>query len=191
MSSRFWRAGGNAIGPNSSFLADTGGGSGTVWSPATDWTITNVGLTAERTANTGFWAQIRASATKTNGTWIATINFLDGGSFPGAVGLDDGTETQFLGHNTDGSSIGYWPAGNIVYVGSTIATGATYTVGDVIKVVKAGASVSFYKNNVLQATIVTTDLAYSASNPMTGNRYPALSNGNATGMKVTADFSGW
>jgi hypothetical protein len=72
----------------------------------------------------------------------------------------------------------YWVSG---YAGDI----APWTVGDVLKFVKTGSTVSLYKNDVLQITM--TNLPALAA----GSVYPHVASGNATGFKVTADFSGW
>jgi hypothetical protein len=164
----------------------------TTWAAATDWTLTNGNLTAERTGTADFWAPIKASAAKTNGTVIHTINAI-GSAGLNSLGLSTGTVSGSLGSDVSGNDIGYDASGTVTFAGTTVAGGpyATWTTADVIKIVKAAGLVSFYKNNVLQVTVDTTSGTYGVGTIMAGNAYPAITTQHATGFKTTTDFSGW
>jgi hypothetical protein len=158
-----------------------------------DWLRTNGNLTAERTSTSaGFWAMLRGSTAKTSGTLVVTVDVVGGGIGP-YIGLDTGVETQDLGHDGTGHSIGYEASGGIFFAGGSAVGSpvASYTTGDVIKIVRSGANVSFYKNNVLQLTVDTSSVTYGPVTGMSGAAYPAASNGNGTGTKLTLDASAW
>jgi hypothetical protein len=168
---------------------------GVTWNPAnssTDWSFSNGNLTANRNSTTaGFWAMLRASSAKASGTFIVTVDTISGGSFAAYVGLDTGSETQFPGQDGSNNSIGYRQDGAIIFGGAGVGTGAPFTAGDVIKIVKTATDVSFYKNNVLQYTQNNSSSGGYAATPIAGACYPACSNGNATGTQYTGDFTGW
>jgi hypothetical protein len=191
MTSRFWRAGSNnAISPSCNVLANVGGGAGTTWSPATDWTLTNTNLTAERTANTSFWGLIFGSAAKQTGEFIVTVDDIGTGPFPAAIGMGLLDLANYPGFDAKG--ISYWSDGSITGVGAA-GTYATYTTADLIKVARTPTTVSFYKkiagSFTLQDTITLATFSTGDMNNVA--TYPAAANGNGTGTKLTIDASGW
>jgi hypothetical protein len=173
--------------------AATWNGSTDTPASSSDWVRSNGNLTANRTVTTaGFWAMLFASSAKTNGTFITTVNSIAGsGLMPCAIGISLSAETQFPGHDLNGDSIGYINNGSIEQGGGVLTTVASYTAGDVIKVTKSGVNVSFYKNNVLQVTIDTSNPANGFGTVLSGAAYPVVSTGNAAGTQVTADFTSW
>jgi hypothetical protein len=64
---------------------------------------------------------------------------------------------------------------------SSVAYGASYTEGDVIRMEldRGAGSLVFFKNNVSQGTAFTG---------LTGTLYPAQSSGSSSGNSVTANF---
>jgi hypothetical protein len=106
----------------------------TTWAAATDWTLTNGNLTAERTATADFWAPIKASSAKTNGTVIHTINAI-GSAGLNSVGLSTGTVSGSLGSDASGNDIAYDAGGSVTFAGATVAGGpyATWTTADVMR----------------------------------------------------------
>jgi hypothetical protein len=186
------------LGLGQNVAAQSGGGAAETWasssaSPAssTDWTLSNGNLTALRSTNTQPFAGVLFGNTaKTNGTFIVTVNAIGAGP-PIGIGVALSAETQFPGHDVNGDSVGYLNDGSIRQGNGTLATGATWTTADVIKVVKAGVNVSFYKNNVLQATIDTSAPVNGFGTILAGNAYPLAYTQNGTGTQFTADFSAW
>jgi hypothetical protein len=170
-----------------------GGGGGTVWATNADYTLTNTNLTAERTALNTFWGLEHASTAKTNGTVIFTIDAI--GSATVYVGFDVGMESANLGADSTGASWGWQSTGHFVYSGGTAWDSfkpvPTYTTGDVLKVIKTGGTYALYKNGTLVQTVDTTDAGFGASSPPTGTAYPSICSQHNTGLKVTADFTGW
>ena len=196
MTSRFWRAGSNnAISPNCNVLADAVS-TATTWAAATDWTLTNTNLTAERTATANFWSLLHSTFAKTTfGRVDVTVNAIASASYPGraVIGVGTGGETQYPGQDPSGYGAGYAQTGEVFWANDTIATVASYTTGDVIGVERPNAdTVKFYKNGTLVYTLDLSDPAHNPSGVLrTSPGYIVVANGNTIGLKVTADFSGW
>jgi hypothetical protein len=166
---------------------------------STDYTLSNGNLTATRSTVGSGWALVRASPTKANGTILITINSLGTGGAGSYVGFGLGDETANLGASPSGHSIGYAQGGGIAFAGANVdATAGSYAAGDVIKMVKSGANVSFFKQTggtgsfVQQgATIDTSSPDYGLGTVLAGAVYPAVSNHNSSGAQFTIDASGW
>ena len=171
-------------------LAAVPASSGSTWAAATDYTLTNGNLTAERTADATTDAIIFSNNAKTNGTIIFTIDNMGSGGFR-VVGVSDGTETLYMGAEPTGKGIGWFSDGNVFFESGVAATYATWTAADALKIVKAAGVFTFYKNNVLQGTFDAA--AGDPSAPVIGAaKFAAYNSTNAAlGYKVTVDGSGW
>jgi hypothetical protein len=183
---------GLAIGQN--VAAQSGGGTGTTWASNADWTLSNGNLTALRSGTSTFWSFEITSAAKTNGTAIFTVNAMGSASF-NYIGFDNGLETSSPG-SPSGNSITWRSDGALSFAGGGIATLASWTTGDQLKIVKAAGTYTFYKWNgttwVQQGSpIDTTSATYGMGTVMAGNCYPMLASFNATGFQATSDFSGF
>jgi hypothetical protein len=168
---------------------------GATWDPTTatpfaDWTPSNGNLTVERTANSSFHGYVRATTSLVNGSFSVTIDALSGAGFQAVVGIVTPSEVQYPGNDAAGYGIGYFDNGNIQFAAASVASVATYTVGDVIKIVKTGAVFDFYKNGVL---VHTEDTSTFGVAPIAAAAYPEFYSGSgfAFGSKATADFSLW
>lgn len=169
--------------------------SSTIWDASTavpllDWSVTNAGLTAERTGNSAGDGLIRTTVALTDGEAIITIDALMAAGFT-VVGLSTLAETGLLGNLPNGESVGYYSTGGILFNGASVASATAWGVGDKIRIVKAGALISFYLwvsgAWSLQATVDVTGYNVAGSVYPTGDTY----SGFATGAKFTGDFSGW
>jgi hypothetical protein len=177
----------SALATSSSF---TVANASTTWASNADWTLSNGNLTALRSGTSTFNGMLHASAAKSNGTVIWTINAMGSAAF-NYVGFDNGSEANSLGSSGAGNSIGYRNNGDIVFASSLITTVASWTTGDAIKITDAAGVFSFYKNNVLQTTIDTTSVSFGVGTVMAGNVFPAVTTQNATGFQTTTNFTGW
>jgi hypothetical protein len=194
MTSRFWRAGSNnAVSPNCNFLTDVGGGgSTTTWAAATDWFHTNSDLTTERTGNTtGGYAP--EYATKANALGRVGYHIVAIGAAPiNVIGMGKAGITTYPGNGTiDG--IGWHPNGTIeLNVTGGVETTAAWTAGDFPEMERAASGVfKFYLGGVLVKTVDTVGGGYGYAGNLTGSLFPIISSYNATGLKVSGDFSLW
>lgn len=194
MVSRFWRAGSNnAVSPNCNFLTDVGGGgSTTTWAAATDWFHTNSDLTTERTANTtvGYAPEY---ATKANTLGRVAYQIVAIGAAPiNVIGMGKAGITTYPGNGAvDG--IGWHANGTIELNGSGGAeTTAPWNTADNPEIERvAGGIFKFYLGGTLVKTVDPANPAYGYSGNLTGALFPIISSYNATGLKVSGDFSLW
>lgn len=157
------------------------------WEATTDWTRTNGNLTAEHTGATGANQIIRTTSAQTNwATVLFTIVAQSEVGMRSIIGFDTGAETNYPGADPAGYGVGYKDNGDYYLAGAYLGTAASYTVGDVIKMVKAGAIITIYKQTggsgafVLQATIDATGY------PVAGSVYATAStNQFFVGQKFT------
>lgn len=128
-----------------------------------DYTIVSSNQTAEKIA-TSYWHSCGSDMAKSSGKWYfeAVVNNISQGFI--GVAADD-VMNNYVGETAN--SYGYFSAdGSIRLNGSTIATGATYSVTDNIAVAwdADNGSLFFYKNNVEQAEIMSVSGSFR---PMT------------------------
>jgi hypothetical protein len=121
------------------------------WDPATssaNYTFSGGNLIASRTTGSGD-ALVRCATARSSGYFEVVITTQDnnlnvGVAAPGSLGTAD-----WVGLN--GDTVGYAANGNIFCNGASVATGATFTTGDIIGVCLKAGKLYFSKNTVWQA----------------------------------------
>lgn len=161
---------------------------GSTWGAATDWTITNGGLTAQRTASLGgFVPLVKGSNSLTSSTLIVTINALSAGTGDVvSLGADIAYSSSPGRDGSGDNGIDWRKDGAITSNASLHTTTASWGVGDVLKMVKTGGNIDFYKNN----TLLYSYAAIAASG-LTGNVIPFLSCDNSTLFQGTLSTGTW
>lgn len=152
---------------------------GTWGTPPAGWTLSNGDLTASGVSSVdGVKSQNFVDA----GEYISWEITADSAGSSGAIGVGNASATLYPGA-AGGNSIGYLTNGSIVLNTNNIGSGASYTSGDVIKIVvdrRTTDTLYIYKNGALQFTDTTYASTY---------RYAMVGAYSADSNSFTANFS--
>lgn len=171
---------GFSIGLMGQNVAATGGGGATgfTWDNTTgggNVTFTNGALTA---TESGGGVGLAKGTVAGTGFFIVHV---DTAGTNMRIGIGNASATSG-GLGSDANSIAYDTSGFLVFSGSNVATFASYTAGDSIKIAWDGTTISVYKNGTLQGSYGSSGLSAVK---------PAFSSNASSGAVTLTDYTHW
>jgi hypothetical protein len=165
---------------------------GTVWSNAISSSLYTIssGTTATTNAANSSLANVKASVSRTSGSYTATPTFTSGAVVIGFAGTaQDATVNDWPGDYAQSAS--YQQNGSIWGPnGTLVTTVSSYSSGDVIKAVLVAGKVCFQKNGTDVYGNSSTGAGSTIDASGWGNVRPVCS-ASASGTAIAADFTNW